>query len=108
MSKRERRVFGSVRRLSSGRWQVRYRDLSGVMHTGPHTFTSKTDAARYLAMVEADLHRGAWADPKLGRITWPSGPSAGRPRRPICGRPLVTCTPTCCAGSCFRPSASGV
>ena len=69
MSKRERRVFGSVRRLSSGRWQVRYRDLSGVLHTGPHTFTSKADAARYLAMVEADLHRGAWADPKLGRIT---------------------------------------
>jgi integrase len=69
MSKRERRAFGSVRRLSSGRWQVRYRDLTGVLHTGPHTFTSKTDAARYLAMVEADLHRGAWADPKLGRIT---------------------------------------
>jgi integrase len=69
MSKRERRVFGSVRRLSSGRWQVRYRDLSGVLHTGPHTFTSKADAARYLAMVEADLHRGAWTDPKLGRIT---------------------------------------
>jgi integrase len=69
MSKRERRVFGSMRRLSSGRWQVRYRDLSGVLHTGPHTFTSKADAARYLAMVEADLHRGTWADPKLGRIT---------------------------------------
>ena len=68
MSRRERRMFGSVRRLSSGRWQVRYRDLSGVLHTGPHTFTSKADAARYLAMVEADLHRGAWADPKLGRI----------------------------------------
>ena len=62
-------MFGSVRRLSSGRWQVRYRDLSGVLHTGPHTFTSKADAARYLAMVEADLHRGTWADPKLGRIT---------------------------------------
>jgi integrase len=69
MGRRERRGFGSVRRLSSGRWQVRYRDLSGVMHTGPHTFASKTDASRYLAMVEADLHRGAWADPKLGRIT---------------------------------------
>jgi integrase len=52
-----------------GGWQVRYRDLAGAVHTGPHTFTSKTDAARYLALVEADLHRGAWADPKLGRIT---------------------------------------
>jgi len=69
MTKRERRVFGSLRRLSSGRWQVRYRDLSGVLHTGPHTFTSKADAARYLAMVEADLHRGMWTDPKLGRMT---------------------------------------
>jgi hypothetical protein len=56
-------------RLSSGRWQVRYRDRSGVVHTGPRTFASRTDAARYPAMVEADLHRGAWADPKLGRIT---------------------------------------
>jgi integrase len=62
-------MFGSVRRLSSGRWQVRYRDLTGAVHTGPHTFASKADAARYLAMVEADLHRGTWADPKLGRIT---------------------------------------
>jgi hypothetical protein len=44
MSKRERRVFGSLRRLSSGRWQVRYRDLSGAVHTGPHTFTNKADA----------------------------------------------------------------
>jgi integrase len=69
MGRRERRVFGSVRRLASGRWQVRYRDLTGAIHSDPHTFTSKTDAARYLALVEADLHRGAWADPKLGRIT---------------------------------------
>jgi integrase len=69
MGSRDRRVFGSLRRLASGRWQVRYRDLTGAMHTGPHTFTSKTDATRYLAMVEADLHRGAWTDPKLGRIT---------------------------------------
>jgi integrase len=69
MGRRERRVFGSLRRLSSGRWQVRYRDLTGAVQTGPHTFTSRTDAARYLALVEADLHRGAWADPKLGRIT---------------------------------------
>src|SRR4029450_12332484 len=69
MTKRERRVFGSIRRLSSGRWQVRYRDLSGVLHTGPHTFISKADAAPYLALVEADLARAPGTDPKLGRIT---------------------------------------
>ncbi|HEV8650699.1 MAG TPA: tyrosine-type recombinase/integrase [Actinomycetes bacterium] len=69
-AKRERRVFGSVRRLASGRWQVRYRDLHGTPHTGPNTFTTKADATRYLALVEADLTRGAWADPKLGRVTF--------------------------------------
>jgi hypothetical protein len=105
MGRRERRVFGSVRRLSSGRWQVRYRDLSGVMHTGPHTFASKTDASRYLAMVEADLHRGPGLIPSWAGLPWRSGRSAGRPRLPICGRPLVTCTPTCCDGSWFRPLA---
>jgi hypothetical protein len=67
---RTRRVCGAVRRLPSGRWRVRYRDLHGNPHTGPHTFTSRADAARYLALVEADLTRGAWADPKLGRITF--------------------------------------
>ena len=30
---------------------------------------AQVDAARYLAMVEVDLHRGTWTDPKLGRIT---------------------------------------
>ena len=55
--------FGSVRRLSSGRWQVRYRTTAGCQHTGPETFASKADAARYLAKVETDLHRGAWSDP---------------------------------------------
>ena len=49
-----RRRFGSVRRLPSGRWQVRYYDLAGIRHTAPRTFPSKADANRYLAQVEAD------------------------------------------------------
>ena len=28
------------------------------------------DATRYLAQVEADLLRGSWADPKLGRVSF--------------------------------------
>ena len=44
------------------------RPVGRPAHRTAH-FASKADAARYLAMVEADLHRGAWADPKLGRIT---------------------------------------
>jgi len=64
------RSFGTVRRLPSGRWQVRYYDQAGVRHTAPRTFPTKADANRYLAQVEADLLRGAWTDPQLARITF--------------------------------------
>jgi integrase len=67
------RSFGTIRRLPSGRWQVRYYDYydqAGVRHTAPRTFPSKADASRYLAQVEADLLRGAWTDPRLARITF--------------------------------------
>jgi len=65
-----RRAFGSVRRLPSGRWQARYYDLQGRPHTGPTTFATKGDANRYLATVEADLTRGAWSNPRLGKTTF--------------------------------------
>jgi integrase len=65
-----RRRFGAVRRLPSGRYQVRYRMLDGRSVTAPVTFASKSDASRYLAKVEADLVRGEWADPRLGRTTF--------------------------------------
>src|SRR5215207_9724812 len=70
MAGKGRRTFGSVRQLASGRWQARYLDAAGVRHTAPRTFPSKVDATRYLAQVEADLLRGSWADPKLGRVTF--------------------------------------
>ena len=42
-----RRQFGSVRRLPSGRWQARYRNVTGQLVTAPRTFPTKTDAGRY-------------------------------------------------------------
>jgi Phage integrase, N-terminal SAM-like domain len=65
-----RRRFGAIRKLPSGRYQVRYRTLDGRSVTAPMTFASKGDAARYLTKVEADLARGEWADPRLGRTTF--------------------------------------
>jgi len=65
-----RRRFGSVRRLPSGRWQVRYRTSDGRQHTAPETFATKTDATRHLAQVETDLSRGQWSNPRLGRTTF--------------------------------------
>jgi hypothetical protein len=65
-----RRRFGAIRRLPSGRYQVRYRTADGRDVTAPMMFATKADAGRYLAKVEADLLRGEWADPRLGRTTF--------------------------------------
>jgi integrase len=64
------RSFGTVRKLPSGRWQARYYDQTGVRHTAPRTFPTRGDANRFLAQAEADLLRGAWADPRLARTTF--------------------------------------
>jgi hypothetical protein len=65
-----RRSFGSVRQLPSGRWQARYRDLAGKSHTAPQTFATRPEAARFLAQVETELARGAWTDPRAGRVAF--------------------------------------
>ena len=65
-----RRRFGSVRELPSGRWQARYRDNTGRMRSAPETFKSERAAEKWLAVVETDLLRGQWHDPKAGRITF--------------------------------------
>lgn len=52
----KRRSFGSVRRISGGRWQARYNDpLTGKRMAAPSTFATKGDAGRWLAQVQAGL-----------------------------------------------------
>jgi integrase len=63
-----RRRTGSVRRLSSGRWQARYWDATGNRVAAPKTFATKGDARRWLAAVETDMSRGEWQDPRLGDV----------------------------------------
>jgi integrase len=62
-----RRHFGTVRRRSSGRWQAVYRVEGRMYSAGVHS--SKTDALVHLSTIEADLRRGAWVDPRNGRMT---------------------------------------
>ena len=62
-----RRRFGAVRKLPSGRWQARYSDpATGRLRTAPHTFATKTEAGRWLSVLEADSLRGVWVDPREG------------------------------------------
>ena len=62
-----RRHFGTVRQRASGRWQALYYH-EGRLHSAG-TFKTKADALVHLSTIDADLHRGAWIDPKAGKTT---------------------------------------
>ena len=63
-----RRDFGAIRRLPSGRWQVRYQLPSGERLPAPRTFSTKAEATRWLAATETDRTRGLWMDPRGGAV----------------------------------------
>jgi integrase len=62
------RRFGNVRRLPSGRYQASYRGLDGLRKYAPDTFERKTDAERFLALVEVQLGSGDWANPAQAKV----------------------------------------
>ena len=67
-NKSGRRDFGYARRLPSGRWQASYVAPDGLRRRAPTTFTTKADATAWLTMRRAELLRGDWTDPDLGRV----------------------------------------
>jgi integrase len=56
--------------LPSGRYQARYRGPDGVDRPAPSTFATMTDAERWLARVEVEIHDDHWRDPDLGRASF--------------------------------------
>jgi hypothetical protein len=60
------RRFGNVRRLPSGRYQIRYPGPDGRMRAGAETYERLTSARWALALIEAQLVTGEWTDP-IGR-----------------------------------------
>lgn len=80
----QRRQFGRVRRLPSGRWQARYPDGTGRDVPGPGTFATKHDARRFLTAIEAEQLKGTYIDPRGGRTTladWAAQWLAGDPAK---------------------------
>ena len=77
-----RRRFGRVRRLPSGRYQARYRGPDGVDRPAPSTFATKTDAERWLARTEVEIHDDHWRDPDLGRTSFGEYAAAWIKERP--------------------------
>lgn len=64
-----KRQFGTVRKLPSGRWQARYRTDDGRRPKSERTFATKTDATLWLDSVRAQLASGLQSDPERGRLT---------------------------------------
>lgn len=66
----QRRQFGKIRKLPSGRYQASFVDPTGNRQNAPDTFTRKTDASRWLSIVEADISRGTWLDSRAEKVTF--------------------------------------
>jgi integrase len=81
------RRFGTVRKLPSGRYQIRYPGPDGRMWPGPSTFERKGDADKALVLIEAQMSAGNWTDPERGKVkledyaaTWITQRPGLRPR----------------------------
>ncbi|MFJ2948711.1 tyrosine-type recombinase/integrase [Streptomyces sp. NPDC087226] len=64
-----RRHFGRVRKLPSGRFQVRYPGPDGTLRPADHTFATVTDANRWLMRKQIEIEEGRWLDPTQGQTT---------------------------------------
>jgi hypothetical protein len=56
----------TARHGSGRRWDARWHDGERQRHKA---FTRKADAVSFLAKVTTDLERGAYVDPRAGRVT---------------------------------------
>lgn len=63
-----KRQFGAIRKLPSGRWQARYRTVDGRRITARETFATKTDASLWLDSNRSDRASGLRVDPRAGEI----------------------------------------
>lgn len=62
------RRLGSIRKLSSGRYQIRYQGPDGQIRTGIEMYETRSWADRALALIEAQLTTGEWTDPIVGKM----------------------------------------
>lgn len=67
--RRPRSTTGSITRLPSGRYHVRYTDPAGVRRSLPGTFPTKGEASAALARVTVATANGTWLPPEQATQT---------------------------------------
>ncbi|BBY91327.1 putative prophage phiRv2 integrase [Mycobacterium gallinarum] len=65
---RDRRTFGRLRKLPSGRYQAAYIGPDDQLHTAPRTFSAKVDAEGWLSDRRKEIDRELW-NPGAGQET---------------------------------------
>ncbi|WP_235677061.1 tyrosine-type recombinase/integrase [Mycolicibacterium porcinum] len=94
--RRDKRAFGNMRKLPSGRWQVRYTGPDGTYVTAPKTFAAKMDAEAWLTdrrrEIDANLWNAAAATKKPEQLTFGAYATGWIAGRQVAGRPIKTRT----------------
>ena len=54
--------------MSSGRFQARYPTPGGDLIPGPHTFSTRREAERFLSNMQSEQQRGEWIDPRDSKV----------------------------------------
>jgi integrase len=91
---RERRSFGRLRRLPSGRYQAAYQGPDGQLHTAKATFGARDDAESWLSDRRKEIDRDLWnpgaakAAKKKPSITFAIYADRWIDTRRVKGRPL--------------------
>ena len=62
--KRDRKHFGTIRQLPSGRFQVRFTDTDGSRQPAPRTFLDRKQAEIWLARKRIEIEDKIWSPPK--------------------------------------------
>lgn len=87
----EKRSFGNIRKLPSGRYQVRFTDPDGTHIKAPKTFAAKIDAEAWLTDRRREIDAGLWnaaavAQPE--KVTFGAYATAWLDGRQVAGRPI--------------------
>ena len=61
----KKRLFGTISRLSSGKYRARYTGPDGKKYSGPHPFFTKDDAGAWLRQEQKLIEFDEWQPPHL-------------------------------------------
>jgi integrase len=90
--KRDKRSFGNIRKLPSGRYQVRYTGPDGTYVTGHRTYAARADAEAFLTdrrrEIDAEEWTAAAAKRKADKITFGDYAKTWLTGRQVAGRPI--------------------